>query len=519
MPAMNPSKEKWIVGMIIFIFLLAITIPYLYASNNSDASRVFGGFLLNPIDGNSYLAKMREGYQGQWLFTLPYTKDPGEGAALNLYYLFLGHVSRATGWSLIFTFHLARVIGALLLALALFHFLRRIFPEYQYRLVSFTLILFGSGLGWIAVGFGQFTSDFWVAEAYLFLASFANAHFPIGLALQIWLMTPSADSQQIPWQQGLLTFLAALILSVIYPFGWIVAVTIGLAWVVWSFWKRENNKAELTNWAWMLAGGVPYVLYSFWIVNIHPVLSKWNAQNLTPAPNLLDLMISFSPALILALVSIWLLLSRREVTSNGIQRLATWFIVGLLIVYLPFSLQRRLISGFYIPIAALAIFYVQTIRTIPLKKILVPILIIFSLPTNLLIIAGEIKAINDKDSAVFVYRDELAAFFWLEQNAAPDALVLASPDTGLLIPAYSSARVLYGHPFETVDADKRQSQVESFFSGELSLVEQANLLVTEGVDYVFYGPREMEIGPLPALEGWRIVFAQREVQILAPTNE
>jgi hypothetical protein len=173
----------------------------------------------------------------------------------------------------------------------------------------------------------------------------------------------------------------------------------------------------------------------------------------------------------------------------------------------------------YVPVAAFGIFFVQKIRTISLKKILVPILIIFSLPTNLLIIAGEIKAINDKDEAVYLYRDEFAAFSWLEQHAASGSLVMASPDTGLLIPAYSAARVLYGHPFETVDADKKKSQVESFFSGEMSAEELAHLLEVEGVDYVFYGPREREIGSLPALKGWKTIFVQGEVQIRAPTNE
>jgi hypothetical protein len=207
---------------------------------------------------------------------------------------------------------------------------------------------------------------------------------------------------------------------------------------------------------------------------------------------------------------------KRENPTSGAQILATWLIIGLLIVFLPLSLQRRLISGLYIPMAAFGLFFVQKIRRIPLKNILVPILIIFSLPTNLLIIAGELKAIIDKDPAIYLYREEFAAFSWLEQHAAPDSLVLASPDTGLLIPAYSAARVLYGHPFETVEADKRLSQVETFFSGEMNAEEQTHLLEVEGVDYIFYGPREREIGPLPALEDWGIAFEQGDVQLLEP---
>ena len=240
-PQMSRQKEKWIAGVIILIFLLMITAPYLYAANSSDGNKVFGGFLLNPIDGNSYLAKMRQGYEGNWLFTLPYTKDPGGGTAINLYYLFLGHVSRLMSWSLIFTFHLARVLGAFLLSLSLYRLLLKIFMQPNTRLFVFTLAILGSGLGWVAAAFGLFTSDFWVAEAYPFLASFANAHFPFGLALQIWLLTPTFGEKSIDWRFGGWTLLLAAILSIVYPFGWVVTVAVTAGWVAWLYWKRELN--------------------------------------------------------------------------------------------------------------------------------------------------------------------------------------------------------------------------------------------------------------------------------------
>ena len=60
-------------------------------------THVFGGFLLNPLDGNSYLAKMQQGASGSWRFTLPFTPEPGEGAYLFLFYLALGHLCRLTG--------------------------------------------------------------------------------------------------------------------------------------------------------------------------------------------------------------------------------------------------------------------------------------------------------------------------------------------------------------------------------------------------------------------------------------
>ena len=72
--------------------------------------------------------------------------------------------------------------------------------------------------------------------------------------------------------------------------------------------------------------------------------------------------------------------------------------------------------------------------------------------------------------------------------------------------------MIYGHPFETVDAPARQAAVEGFFSGKpgaSDLPEQFH------VSYIFYGPRERELGPLPSLPGWRAAFQQGDVTIYA----
>ena len=88
----NLTKSFVVVG-------LAIVLPFVIAALVGGPQRVFVGFLFNPIDGATYLAKMYEGLMGQWRFTLPYTAEPGQGAYLFLFYLFLGHLARWTGLS------------------------------------------------------------------------------------------------------------------------------------------------------------------------------------------------------------------------------------------------------------------------------------------------------------------------------------------------------------------------------------------------------------------------------------
>src|SRR3990172_1560601 len=74
------------------VALLLINLPYLAAPQLIPSQSTFNGFLLNPTDGYSYLAKMRQGASGPLEFRLPYGPEPGDGAMLFVYYLLLGRL-------------------------------------------------------------------------------------------------------------------------------------------------------------------------------------------------------------------------------------------------------------------------------------------------------------------------------------------------------------------------------------------------------------------------------------------
>ena len=511
---MKLDREKWIGGLIILFFLLLITFPFIVASNASTEDRVFGGLLINPVDGNSYLAKMRQGYAGNWLFTLPYTAEPGWPAAMNIYYLLLGHMARWLDLPLIFTFHAARVIGAFALAIALFAFFRRVLDHPWQRLLALVIALVGSGLGWLAASFGYFTGDFWVSEAFPFLASFVNPHFPLGMALQMSLLIPLQAGERFDLRKQVLILVASAILSVVYPFGLVVALTVLGIWAIWTIWHHLNWPRELRRVVCVGVGGLPYILYSFVVVNNHPVLTIWNEQNVNSSPNLLNLIVSFSPPIIFAG---WAILLALRTKDDDLKFLMLWLLSGVIILYIPVNIQRRLSTALYIPVVTLAVFAISQLKLRAQRRSVLAIaLLFFAFPTTALILFGAISAARAQNLDLFLHRDEVAAFDWLGANTPPNSLIMASPKTGNLIPVYSEGRVLYGHPFETANADEREALVTLFYSGEFSLPRARETLSAEDVDYIFYGPREHEIGPLPELTGWQIVYEQGDVQIWAP---
>src|SRR3990172_738043 len=106
--------------------LLLVNLPYLVAPSLTAPQSNFSGFLLNPIDGHSYLAKMRQGAAEPLEFRLPYAAEPGDGALLFVYYLVLGRVGSRVGLAPLTMVHSARVLGAAAMFAATYLFVKRI---------------------------------------------------------------------------------------------------------------------------------------------------------------------------------------------------------------------------------------------------------------------------------------------------------------------------------------------------------------------------------------------------------
>lgn len=482
-------------------FLIFILVPYLIAYQAASDQYVFGGFLINPIDGNSYLAKMYQGWQGHWQYTMHYTATVQEGGYVFLFYIFLGHLAKFLGLSLVLTFHLARIVGALAMTLSIYYFFAKLEMDPRSRDLGLGLAIFGSGIGWIGVLLGFFSSDLWVAEAYPFLSAYANPHFPISLALMLVLLTPDLDGYSLRWGD-LFMGLAAVALSIISPFAVIITLIVIAIYGVWEFLDKSKGLSEWGGWkvptiskrfGIVLLAGTPFLGYYLWLVHTNPVFSNWNAQNITPSPGILDFALSFLPVFVLSMIGIWYVIRQ----GNILQRvLVIWAVVGVLLSYVPWSLQRRFLTGLFVPLAGLAIIGLIHIFNQDRKRfrLMVVLLFILVVPTNFFVLMTSFYGIQTHDLRIYLRHSEDQAMKWIAANTPEDAVILAAPETGLFIPAHTGRRVLYGHPFESTHAQDMENLVERYFEGKINETDKNQLLV---VDYVFLGPREKEFGECP----------------------
>ncbi len=510
-------SKKRISLLIIWLFIL--NLPYIFGYLNQPDDLVFGGFLLNPIDGNSYLAKIQQGNSGSWYFQLPYNSQENSNVFLFVLYNLIGHFSGIFYLSPLFAFHLFRILFSIFLFfsigefLNLFHFHERLIKD-----SIFTILIFGSGMGWLYLFSGDLPADFWVSEAYPFLSAFSNPHFPLAISLMLWSII-IIFKQVSTKRQLLMLFLVGFILANISPFAAIISGSL-LIFNIFLNWNINRAKSFLKM-SFFALGSAPIAIYQFFAIKSDPVLTGWNNQNVTPAPNFLNFLFSFSPFIIGLLFLIipnklkyFLSFSKQEILLLG------WMVVAIIFVYLPFDLQRRFLIGFFIPVTVLFALlldkWLENKNFISYKKlrIYLPILFLFSILSNLIIISGAVFSIKSNSEKLYFPKYILTSAQWIKDNSLQNSVILAGPETGLLLPSYTFSRTAYGHPFETVNSVATRERLLQFWSDD-NLSEEEKLINEWNIDYIFYGSEEKGLGYPNILDHLKVIYEDSSVLIYA----
>jgi len=501
--AISRKEIRWVLLWSILIVGLSC-LPYLYACLVTPEDMQFTGLLSNPIDGHSYLAKMRQGAQGSWLFHLPYTPEDHEGALVYTYYPFLGRLAALLGIPLIMTYHLARVVNSFILLFVAYFFASLLGLDRRARRTAFLLIGLSSGLGWLAVPFNVLAPDLWVPEAVTFYSIFTNPHFPLAVALMLLtfalVIVPSqaesGEGQPEAWpsvaRDSVLAGLSSLLLGVVQPFCVVTVYSVLGSYFILRF-LRERRLPRSGILKGVVAGIVtsPIIAYDYYVFTTNPALRAWSEQNITLSPPLWEYAIAYGFVLALAAGGAVLALRRR---SQADLFLLAWVIVNGLLLYAPFSLQRRLVMGLHVPLcilAAVSLSRYVLARFSPARRTLIlGAIIVLTVPSNLFVLMAPMAGAAGHDPRLYLYRDEAEAMTWLEENTRPSDIVLASPQMGLFIPAWAGNRVLYGHPFETIEAQKKRALAETFYQAQTEESVRRGIIEAHHVTYVFYGPRE-----------------------------
>jgi hypothetical protein len=470
---------------------LLTLIPYGIAYAHAGEFR-FTGFLFNPYDAASYLAKMRQGSDGQLLYTLAFTDNPGPGALIFTYYLLLGRLARLLGAPLIAVWHAARILGGAFFLAVAWEFFGRIGLSDRGRRIAWSILLFGSGFGFLVVPFGSFTADLWVAEYIPFLGIFTNAHFPLAMALILLLAMQIALPARRPTCLSLAgVWLLSAALASTQPFGFL---PLGLAISVWTVWNRFFHgrfpEGALPHLAAAAFGVLPWAVYDLWMTRSLPRFAVWFAQNQTPTPPVWDIALSLGLPGIFAGISFvrWMRIRspfRERIGSarSGTVLLGLWLSLNLILLYAPFPLQRRLLLGMWIPLAALAAPAFEQWLFSPSFSVRrafsagIPLCLSNAVFLTVLLLSGLTRT-----PQLFLSREEAAAVDWLDANAQ-GSVVLAPPELSKWLPGMAGVGVIYGHPMETPEADTARSAVDCIY-GSGSTCDLSQLIGTHRIQWI-----------------------------------
>jgi hypothetical protein len=512
---MTRLREFPLIVALALVVLLVINLPYALAYQAGG----FAGILVAPADGYSYLAKIRQGYVGNWLFTLPYTAEPGPGAFLFTYYLALGHLARWTGLGVELSYHLARLGAGFLFLMTAYHFITNFMADRRSRLLTWLVFVTSSGLGWLVVlAGGSVPADMWITESIPFLSVYANAHFPLGWALVLWIFQwtwPSLAGDGTPPRWRLtLAGLATVLLAEVYPMILVVVAAILAGSAALLTWRRRQwAPADWLPLAVVAACAAPRLALTAWLLNQLPILAAGSpggqAPQLTPPPG--EALVWGGVILALAVAGLARALPPRASAVMALaprEHLLIWIVIGALALYAPLDTQRRLSLGLWMPMTVLAVDFLREgiWPRVPqmARPLLVGVLALCLGLSNVLVWVAGLGAALTRSTTVFLTPAEVEAIDRLPAGA----VVVADPYLGGVIPARSEARVVYGHPFETVGGERVLAQVEGVFSGTVAIEA---IDVGRPIDVVLSSGRT----PRPTLPGWRVVFQQDEVIVYA----
>lgn len=487
-----PGELRWAAGWSLAALLLSGA-PYVVAWLLTPPDHVFTGILSNPLDGFSYLAKMRAGASEGWLIQLPYT-DPHRPALLFPQYVLLGNLAALSGLPPVAVYHAGRLAAVAFLLAMLYALAALAALAISLRRTAFLLAAFGGGLSWLTAGFGFLAADVTIPESNNFHAGFTNAHFPlaIGLLTGLWsiLLVTARGGRRVLVAPGTAANLAILLLQ---PFVLALETPVAAGWVLLLRFRGLFPAGLMRGCAIAIllplapAGLLAVALYS------DPALAQWQAQNVTPSPSPWSYLAGYgllAPLAAFGAGILWLRPGRAGLEPRAALLLLAWVIAGALAVYAPVPWQRRLSEGYHLPVSILAAVGLHAaLGLLPRRGrgAAAGLVIGVAAIGTVFLATGSVLGALAVREPHYLRADDVRALDWLAANGRNDDRVVAPPAIGNIIPAWSDARVYWGHPFETLEAAAKESRLLGFYDDDASHRDRCEFLAHAGATLVYQG--------------------------------
>ena len=518
---MTRQERSWCMYYAVFLAALT-TLPFLVGFAVEGEAWRYSGFVFGVEDGNSYIAKMLLGSQGAWLFRTPYTSFPQQGVIAFLPYLLLGKLAAGIGThvQLVALFHLFRILVTPLAVLASYQFISLFVRSESWRRWATVLATAGGGLGWVlaVVGnlswLGSLPLDFYSPETFGFLAFFGLPHLILARALLLFGLVYYLRSDERP-RDGWVAGVCFLILALVQPLSVVSAYSVIAAhqFLIMLGALRRRRRQDWMPWLSAalrtVSVSLPFVLYIYFAFNNDPFLKSWVAQNIILSPHPAHYLVSYGLVLLPSVVG-----GVRMAQNGGKMNLLpiAWMLALPVLAYAPYNLQRRLPEGVWVAFvtaAAVGLSGWMGIKT-DKRRLIKWAILILSLPTSFLLLTGGFNVALNPEEPAFRPVGEVEAAMWLTGEVETGSVVLAAYDSGNALPAWTPVRVVVGHGPESSNLATLLPQVSAFFGEAMTDRERIEFIDDMDIEYVWYGPKERELGSWDPTESDLLIRVYRK---------
>lgn len=440
-----------------------------------------------------YLSLIRQGLDGSILVTSRYTPELFKPQLVNTFFPFLGMIVRVTRATPMFMYTLARVLFGSSLLVAGFLLASELFKEKKDRWTAFLLMIFGTPFwyrdGEVIKQVGEFWTGFDPLMRLSWLPHHLAANTFLVLTLLIWLCLQKAKHHG---HLGVFILLSAIITGWLNPASGMVLVFIVFGMMI--FFPRQRYGNLIVG----IGASLPLVFLYLLTNSVFPwtAFRDWERFVVYPVDAMRFIGI-LGLSGVVAILSLPIALNRKSFPWTMI---VLWFLmplVGLFVLQsvLPLSNGRYLQGAAYIPAAFLSSVGIAAgcrwlVKKGKYRRWMMPggvmVLFFLSVPSFWSSINRQMGYVgtNRSNPLVYVQKNTVDAFTWLDSNAKKESVVLAPLSVMTMIPAFTSLRVVAGHPTFTLNVTDKEQDVITFYSFS-DMGFAARILKNYSVKYVW----------------------------------
>ncbi|MGI4791555.1 MAG: hypothetical protein ACRYFS_22255 [Janthinobacterium lividum] len=529
-PGVGTSQtERRIVAALIGLTLFVSCIPYalgyfLAPVMDTERGSFFIGTPYNIDDYCNYLSWLRQMADGHFFLHNLFTTDPQKDLEFNVFFWLLGRLMAVTHCSPQAALQVARVGGGVGLLWLISRFYRYCLPtNVPARLTAFGFACLSSGWGWVQWMHWQDKNlpggpvDAWQPEAYTFLSIYTSALMTVSTILILGALYALLLGEQTGrWKYPIIAGVCGGILGNMHSYDVLhLSAAWGVFLVVLTIWKRGKGMAQ----SWLRAAvalglTLPTTLYMYYVFSTEAVFHKRaNVPTLSPrlhftidrlqfALPIIPYIIAYGLVSLLAILTIVLFLRRRlpptlgEKTDTSLPLLFAicWAVGGLLVCYLPFAFQRKMLMGEHIPLCLLAgvgaAWLVERFAAPRVRPLVLAALVLVSLPSNALFLIRDMKHLESNKSethlAPFLSLSLVDVYQWIRTNTPQNAAIVGFPGLCTYLPGETGRAVWAGHWAETPSYGKKDAEFADAFDSTASDTDREAFLHSTGAQYLFY---------------------------------